>query len=184
MKRTQRCANVEDLIAYFLRSGKSYSYICDVLHTSPKRVSRVNKEMKQNGQIPPPLPLGRPQKINQNVCNYIEEQTNENPRISCKQIKSDMLETMNIQVSKSFIAYTRHQLGFIYTQPRKRQALTKDHIEKRLKFCCEQLENLHTHTKAPIVASRFTLAPIAPINESTNDKKRLNLHKSVGFNWF
>ena len=152
---------LEQVIANLLRKVETYKNICNILNTSPKRVSRVAQSLKENKGVPAPLKMGRKKKIDSNVVQFIDEQTTNNPRSSCIKIKNLLLDEINVSISKTMIASIRFKLGYKYAQPRKRQALTQNQIQKRIEFCEKHLSKYEIWSKQTIISdeSRFGLFP-------------------------
>ena len=154
-------SSIEQIIAKLLKEGKSYSYISALLGTSPKRISRVKKFMNMNGQVPKPLKIGRPIIITQQIMQFVGTETKDDPRSSCKKIRTRISQNLNVQISETMIRYMRHDLGFVYGHPRKRQALTNQQIEKRIQFCEKQLKEIEKWKSKIIISdeSRFGIYP-------------------------
>ena len=62
---------LEQVIANLLRKGETYKNICNILNTSPKRVSRVAQSLKENKGVPAPLKMGRKKKLIQMLFNSL-----------------------------------------------------------------------------------------------------------------
>ena len=152
---------IEAKIAKLLQQGKPYSFICSSLQTSSKRVSRVSMILKSTSQIPNPLKMGRPMKVTQDIANFVYQRTIEEPRLSNLNLSNQITGNFDISICKSLISKTRKTLGFVYTHPRKRQALTQSQIERRIKFCEEQLMNAEKWKFNVIITdeSRFGIYP-------------------------
>ena len=153
---------LEDIIANLLRAGKTYRFICDVLNTSPKRISRVSCSLKSGNQVPLPMPIGRPPKITQQISNFVDSHTLDHPRSSCNELSRLIEEHFCSHVSSGLVRYTRINLHFRYTFPRKRQALTQEQISKRVTFCEKQLQcdpDKWTHHVVITDESRFGIYP-------------------------
>ena len=152
---------LEQIIANLLRKGETYKNICNILNTSPKRVSRVSQSLKLGQDVPDPIKMGRKPKIDSTIERFVDEQTSINPRSSCNRIKNMLEEEINVSISKTMIASIRYKLGYKYAQPRKRQALTQNQIQKRIDFCEKQLGKYEKWSKQVIISdeSRFGLFP-------------------------
>ena len=152
---------IEAKIAHLLQIGKSYSFICTNLQTSPKRVSRVNKSLKNENRIPPPLKLGQPLKVNPEVISYIRNETEENPRLGSSSLSNKMSKELEVSLSSCLISRIRRRIGYVYTHPRKRQALSQKQIENRIKFCEENIKKFEKWRRNFIITdeSRFGMYP-------------------------
>ena len=159
IKKTKN--TIEDLIYEKLCEGKTYREISVELHVSPNRISRVSFAKKQDNRSPLPLKIGRPIKITNNIVQYVNDKTLESPILSSAIISQNILSIYGMNISRRSIDKVRHKIGFIYTNPRKRQVLTQVQIQKRIEFCTKQLENSIDWNNDVIVTdeSRFSLSP-------------------------
>ena len=159
--RTRTSNTIEDKIAHLLQIGKPNSFICSTLQTSPKRVARVSKILKTENRVPPPLKIGQPSKLNGNIISFIRNETEENPRLGSWSLGNKISKELELSISASLISRTRRKIGYVYTHPRKRQALTEKQISKRIEFCENNIKIFEKWYKNVIITdeSRFGMYP-------------------------
>ena len=83
--------------------------------------------------------MGRPLKVNAQVCEIVESETIRDPTIGGVALSHIIIDSLGVSLSKTTINQIRAQLKFHYSSPRRRQFLTESHIEKRINFCNGQL---------------------------------------------
>ena len=170
--RANSSNTIEGKIAHLLRIGKTYSFICQTLQTSPKRVSRVSKSIKSFDQVPPPLKIGQPPKVSKDITNFIRDNTEEEPRMSSESLSKKIFNEFNVSICSSLVSITRRKIGYVFTHPRKRQALNQNQINRRIQFCEKHIENVEKWRYNIIITdeSRFGMYP---------DSSRLWLHRGI-----
>ena len=131
---------VEQAIANCLKQGVPYSLIADTFHISPKRISRINRQIKNNEPITP-AKMGRPSKLTPEIFAKVESETFQDPTIGGRTLSRVILNSLNVELSETTINFIRKQLNFHFSSPRRRQFLTETQIEKRINFCQDQLQN-------------------------------------------
>ena len=111
-------------------NGLKYYQIQYLLNVSPNTISYVLRECIVNDEFlqPPEAKRGRPKKVNISIEQKIQQETEENPRITAKTICS------SIDLSISYINIIRNDLGFRYLPPKKRTDLSIIQIENRIRF--------------------------------------------------
>ena len=129
----------DQLIANLLIDEVPWSTITEILHTGNSLISRVAKQLNQNVTVIKSAPMGRPPKVNQEVVDVIETETLRDPTIGGFSLSQIIADNLGISLSKTTVNNIRNQLKFKFTSPRRRPFLTNVHIEKRLKFCEEQI---------------------------------------------
>ena len=159
--RANTSNTIEGKIAHLLRIEKTYAFICQTLQTSPKRVSRVSKSLKDLNQVPPPLKIGQPTKVSNDITDFIRNNTEEEPRMSSENLSKKILEEFNVSLCSSLVSITRRKIGYVFTHPRKRQAFNQNQIAKRIQFCEKQIENAEKWRHNIIITdeSRFGMYP-------------------------
>ena len=170
--RAKSSNTIEAKIAHLLRIGKSYAFICENLQTSPKRVSRVSKFLKTENQIPPPLKIGQPKKVSKEISDFICDNTDEEPRMSSECLSKKISDEFNVAICSSLVSITRRKIGYVFSHPRKRQALSEAQIAKRIQFCNRNIENVERWRYNIIITdeSRFGMYP---------DSSRLWLRRGI-----
>lgn len=139
-KPSRRAITEEEKIARQIREGTGRGSICHRLMTSPKRVFRVNQAIFNGQPIPKPLPMGRPPKVREEVIDYVDTSTLEDPLISGHHLSAKIAENLGVVLSPATINAIRNSLKFRFKRPRQRQALTPKHIKARQDFAREQLQ--------------------------------------------
>lgn len=130
----------DQIIANLLNKKASYETIKSIVKCGNSRISRISLQIK-NGEPIESAKIGRPPKVNQNVINTIEYQTIHDPTIGGNSLSSLIASNLGIDISSTTVNLIRNQLKFRYTHPRRRPFMTQQHIQARLSFCDDQLQN-------------------------------------------
>jgi hypothetical protein len=105
--------SIEEDIAKRLRANIPWAAIKNELHVGNTRISRVSDSLKSNsGIIPSPLSRGRPQKLNQDIVQYLEQQTIDHPSLGSGHLAKHILSSFGINFSHCTISAVRNMLHF------------------------------------------------------------------------
>ena len=130
----------DQIIANLLIKKASYETIKSIVKCGNSRISRISLQIKNEEPIES-AKIGRLPIVNQNVINTIEYQTIHDPTIGGSSLSSLIASNLGIDISSKTVNLIRNQLKFRYTHPRRRLFMIQQHIQARLSFCDDQLQN-------------------------------------------
>jgi len=98
-------------------------------------ISKCQKYMRDhNGNIPPILKTGRPQKVTKEIMNLIEDYVLPHPTQTDSDLQIFLEIERNIQIGRYTINRTNKSLMFRWKPPKTIQVLTDKQIENRINF--------------------------------------------------
>ena len=139
-KTKELSKDIRDKIVYLHKTGMGYKTIGKQLGEKESTVGAIIRKWKKH-QLTINLPRsGAPRKISQRGVNLMMRKVREQPRTTRQELVDD-LKAAGTTVTKMTISNTLRRSGLKSCSARKVPLLKKAHVQARLKFAIEHLDD-------------------------------------------
>ena len=122
-------------IAELIKLRYTTREIQQMMRCSPNIISQVRQSLNITGNAPEQSKMGRPTKKTPLVKSFVIQQTLTNPYSSGQDLHNQLIDTKNIDVSRTTINSIRGDCGYKFLPAIQEPLLTPIQIVKRLNFC-------------------------------------------------